>query len=364
MLTVMHFVSKMDRAGQETFIMNLFRKIDKSKYHFQFLCTEDEKGDYDDEIFELGGQIFYVDPLTIPGPLKQIQHFVNVRKEISAHPCDVFHIHSQHALVAFIDACAALSCKVKTVVVHSHNTSTLYHLGAHRFLKKLLALLPIKRFACSKAAGEWMFTCNNYRVINNGLNLDELYFREEIRESVRSNMGWDGKKIVAHVGRFNEQKNHEFLIDVFKRMHEHDALVHLVLIGKGELENRIQEKVHSLGLDGAVSFLGVRNDVQTLYQGMDLFLFPSLFEGLPVSLMEAQACDLPALISSSITEEAVVCKRTKQLSLEMDANIWAEIALQMLENAEKRTDNRPEIRLAGYDIAELANQLEDVYLNS
>lgn len=362
MLKVIHSVTKMDRAGQETFIMNLYRKIDRSEIQFDFLCSDHTKGEFDDEICELGGSILYLPKITLKGPLKQLQKIYNIKKVLSAHPCDVYHVHTHHAMDAFENALAAKLCKIKTVVVHSHNTSALYHIKAHKLFRRLLGLLGIRRFACSYAAGEWMHPKGNFRVIHNGLDLDSLYFRNDIRNTVREEFGWQGKRIIGHVGRFNEQKNHRFLINIFDEMHKKDSTTHLVMVGKGELEDEIRELVKSKGLTDAVTFMGVRNDVGRLYQGMDMLLFPSLFEGLSVVLVEAQACDLPCFVSDRISEETVLTDRMVMKKLEDSAAEWAEDALKFLEDATERTDNRGVIRDAGYDIAMLARSLPEVYL--
>lgn len=362
MLKVMHYVSKMDRAGQETFIMNLFRNIDRSRIRFAFLCTDQSKGDYDEEIHALGGNIFYREPMTWNSPLKQLQGMMLLRRALREHPCDVFHIHTHHAMDAFLSALGAKAAGVKTVAVHSHNTSALHHLKAHRLFRRLLPLLRIRRFACSEAAGRWMFTKDNFRVLHNGLELNKLYFRPELRQQVRRQMGWEGKKIVGHVGRFNEQKNHRFLIEIFEKLHAKDPATHLVLVGKGELEEEIRALVTKKNLADAVSFLGIRSDVATLYQGMDLFLFPSLFEGLSVVLVEAQACDLACLISSTNSPETLITDRAVMNPLEKSAEHWAEKALGMIREDHVRQDNREQIRLAGYDICHLAAELTDVYI--
>ena len=262
---------------------------------------------------------------------------------------------------AFENALAAKLCGIKTVVVHSHNTSALYHLGAHRLFFRLLAVMPIRRFACSYAAGEWMHPKGRFRVVHNGLDLDSIYYRREIRDEVRYQLGWNGRKIIGHVGRFNEQKNHRFLIEVFEKMHRLDPLTHLVLIGKGELEEEIRKLTIKNGLENSVTFLSMRDDVSRLYQGMDMLLFPSLFEGLSVVLVEAQACDLPCFVSDRISAETMLTDRIHAKALEHSPQSWAEEALEFLANSSERSDNRDAIRAAGYDISALAASLSDIY---
>ena len=206
-----------------------------------------------------------------------------------------------------------------------------------------------------------MFLRNNFRVIHNGLNLDDLYFQPESRARVRDEMGWNGQKIIGHVGRFNEQKNHRFLINVFEKIHKMDQTTRLVLVGQGELESEIRSLVQEKGLEDAVDFLGVRSDAQILYQGMDIFLFPSLFEGLGIVLIEAQACSLPVLTSDMIPEEARVADCFTTLSLQESSEVWAQKALKLLYASKPREDNREVLRKAGYDIRTLAVNLEKIY---
>ena len=359
-MVVLHSVSKMDRAGQETLIMNLFRNIDREKIKFNFLCTDRSKGDYDDEILSLGGKIFYTVPQEKRGVVGMLKAACNLRKTLKEIGPDVFHIHTHHALNALLDASAAKLSGVKTVVIHSHNTSALFHLKAHEICKKLLPLVNTRRFACSTEAGYWLFGKAKFRLFHNGLNPDDFCFDKEKRDEVRAKLGWEGKKIIGHIGRFNEQKNHRFLIDIFAEIIKTEPSAHLVLIGRGELQDEIKNKVAREALENSVSFLGIRNDIPELYQGMDLFLFPSLFEGLPVVMVEAQTADLPCLVSDTITKEAMWNKNTHSLSLLDSAEIWALKAKEMLDLS--RCDNRDTVRSAGYDISDTAAKLDKIYL--
>lgn len=363
MLKVLHYVSVMDRGGQETFIMNLFRKIDRNRIHFDFLCGENRQGDFDEEIYALGGHIHYCKPVKHKGQLKHLIGMLCLVKQLREmdDAYDVFHIHTHHAFSAVLSVIAAKLAGVKTVVVHSHNTSTQYHLTAHAVSRKLLKCFSICRFACSQAAGEWMFGDSTFTVIHNGLDVDTFRFDSQKRAEVRKELGWEGKKIVGHVGRFNGQKNHVFLIEIFAELHARMQDAYLVLIGKGELEEELKKRVEEKGLSNAVIFLGVRSDVQRLYQGMDLLLFPSLFEGLSVVLVEAQASGLSCLISDTISPESVFIENVIQKSLQDPASDWAEICMQFLKSEGERKDTSVALRNAGYDMAELANKLENIY---
>lgn len=365
MINVLHYVAVMDRGGQETFIMNLYRKIDRNQIQFDFLCGEERSGAYDDEIKTLGGKIFHLKPRTAPNPLNHLQEVRALARFLrkSETKYDVFHIHTHHAFSAFLSVVGAKLAGIKTIVVHSHNTSAQYHLKAHELFKKLLCCFKIKRFACSEAAGFWLHGKKDFKVIHNGVDLDVFRFDADKRDDIRQELKWGDKKIIGHIGRFNGQKNHTFLIEIFEALHLKEPNTHLVLVGKGELEDEIRKLVSEKQLNDAVTFLGVRDDVHRLYQGMDLFLFPSLFEGLSVVLVEAQTCGLPCLISDTITPENVFVDNVIQKSLKDSAKEWSLVGAQMLIDYAERSDTTNVIRKYGYDMGDLAAKLYDIYMN-
>ena len=207
-----------------------------------------------------------------------------------------------------------------------------------------------------------MFTSNNFTVIHNGLDLNEFTFDPWKREEVRKEFNWTDKRIIGHVGRFNAQKNHMFLIEIFAALHEKMQDAHLVLVGKGELEDEVRRRVEEKGLSDFVSFLGVRDDVQRLYQGMDLFLFPSCYEGLGIVLIEAQICGLPCVVSDVIPSESIFVENTVKMSLQSSSELWAEKCMLLLKNVENRNNNVSVLRSAGYDSIDIANNLERIYL--
>ncbi len=364
MLTVLHCVTKMDRAGAETFLMNLFRKINREEMKFNFLCFDAAKGAYDDEIYALGGEMYKMRPDALQGHFKQIKKYAELHKMLKKHPCDVFHIHTDHAMDAFFNAVVAKLCKIKIVAVHSHNAYNTHHVVLHKLFKPLLKLLPVCCFACSEEAGEWLFGNKEFTILRNGLDLDNYYFQNSMRDEVRNELSLNGKKVIGHVGRFNEQKNHIFLLEIFEKVHALDNTTHLLLIGKGELETQIRSLVEQKNLTDAVTFLGIRDDLHRIYQAIDLFIFPSLFEGLGIVLIEAQATDLPCLISDTITNEAILTSKTIPFSLEKSSEEWANEALKLLNSEAERRDNRALIRSAGYDISHLAKTLPQHYVVS
>lgn len=360
---VLHYVSVMNRGGQETFLMNLFRNIDREKVSFDFLCTQEEQGDFDREIEMLGGRIFHIRLNRIPGKGKQIDnayllysYLKRVRNQYEA-----FHIHTQHAMDGFLSAGAAKAAGIRKVIVHSHNTDTLFHRKAHFVFRPLLGLLPIHRFACSELAGRWMFGKSRFRVVPNGIEADSFSFDEAVRACVRSQQKWEGKYVIGHVGRFNFQKNHRFLLDFFAEFHKTCPGCMLALVGVGELQEEIRQSVEERGLGECVQFLGVRSDVARLYQGMDVFVLPSHFEGLPVTLVEAQAAGLPCLVSDCITEEIKLTELVDMFSLDCSAQQWARELLRIKSRPEPRKSRKNEISGAGYDMKQAASALEEFY---
>lgn len=362
MQKILHYVSIMNRAGEETFLMNVFRKIDREKVQFDFLCTSNKKGNYDAEIKQLGGHIYYVNLLQ--GSKKQLSNFFILKNRLKAlvktHSC--FEIHTQHAMDAFLSSVAAKQAGFKKVIVHSHNSSTIYNIYTHKIFRILLKELKITRFACSQEAGHWMFGGKAFSVIKNGIDLNQFRFNVSVRKKVRKEMNWENKFIVGHVGRFNEQKNHIFLLNSFYLFQKTVPDSLLVLIGEGELKNRIQQDAQKLGIQSKIQFLGVREDVNNLYQGMDLFAFPSLFEGLPVVLVEVQAAGLPAVISDSITKEIDINNNLIRLSINDTENKWAVTFRKIARKKLVRISNIRKLKEAGYDIKDVAKGLQDFYL--
>lgn len=353
----------MNRAGEETFIMNVFRNIDREKIMFDFLVTGQGEGDYDNEIKKLGGNIYHVKLNRINGKLKHLDNIYVLSKKLKSlkNNYDYFHIHTQHAMDAYTSTIAAKMAGITNVVVHSHNSRTEYSVKVHALFKFLLGFEKITRFACGSDAGIWMFGKKKFTIINNGIDLTEFKFNEDRRKTIRKKMGWDGKFVVGHVGRFSLQKNHEYLLNVFKEYKSLNSDARLVLVGDGELREKIEMQVVKLNLEKYVQFLGKRSDMADLYQGFDVFAFPSLFEGLPVVLIETQTSDLPAIISNSITNEVIINKNIYNLSLSNNEGEWVSFLDKIASENASRQDRTRDIALSGYDIKDVAQKLAMFY---
>ena len=364
-LRVLQVVGSMNRGGAETLLMNLYRKIDREKVQFDFVVHDGKKGDYDDEIKELGGKIYYMPRYN------GINHLLYVKKWhqfFLAHPeYSIIHGHMRSTAAIYLKIANKFG---KVTIAHSHNTNS----RGNHFIKliKYFIQYPIRYtadyfFACSKKAGIWLFgkkICNgkNFFILKNAIDSAEFIFSEEVRDKVKNGLGLKNHFVIGHVGNFDYQKNHTFLIDIFKSVCKKDSTCSLVLIGDGmSLQKKIQEKVLKNGLVEKVKFLGKRSDVKDLLNAIDIFVFPSHHEGLPVVIVEAQANGLKCLLSDAISKEVAITENVEFISLKKPAEFWAERIL-FYKNNYMRKKMQETIQNAGYDISKVVQWLTRYYL--
>lgn len=358
-IRVLQVVTYMGRGGLETMLMNYYRHIDHSKVQFDFLTHREFDGDYDKEIKDLGGNVYHLSNLN---PLST-SYKKSLHNFFKNHP-EYKIIHSHLDCMAGIPLKYAKLNNVPLRIAHAHNSNQTKDL---KYPLKLFYKRNIKKnanylFACGDEAGKWMFNTDNFKVLNNAINARDYTFNINIRNDKRKEFGIsDDSILIGHVGRFFPQKNHEFLIHIFNQFHKDYPNSYLMLVGEGELKTSIQDKVNTLGLEDYVIFTGLRSDVNELLQAMDVFLFPSLYEGLPVSIIEAQASGLPCLISDRVPIE---CKKTDlvyQLNLEDSVNVWSDKIYELSHIT--RRDTYEEIKQSGFDIVENAKWLENFYVD-
>lgn len=366
---VVHFVSCMNRGGQETLIMNLYRNINRSNVSFLFLCSVNQVGDYDDEIRQLGGEVLYL-PSPKKSRFKLLNYYYKVKNlrqwlEKNRDKYDIVHLHTYHASDVLVHLEACRQAGVKRRIIHSHNTygpNVLFH----KICRMICRFYSFKKFACGIKAGEWLFGCRAVRkgdvtVIKNGIIAENFRFDSDCAQSFKDEMGLTNKTIIGHVGRFEEQKNHRFIIEIFSEYVKLNNNSILLLIGRGSLESEIKNQVNQLGIADKVLFLGMRDDVPKLLSAMDMFLFPSLHEGLSVAAIEVQCSGLPILTSDIPSmREAKITDLMEFESLESNASVWARHLFQL-----KRVSNRSKyfqnVSEAGYDIRQSANLIENEY---
>lgn len=352
-------------GGTESFIMNVYRNIDKSKVQFDFLIPHDSaKIAYEDEIKALGGKIYR---------MYYMRRERNLEGAITLE--ELFHQHKEWKGVHY-NCCAidtrfrvlleAKKHNVPMIILHSHNSMYMSKPNWKKKLYEIYARANLKRvttnlFACSKEAGEWMFHKNAYTVLNNAIQVAEFQYEEAVREKKRKELGIEDKWVIGSVGRFQYQKNTEFIVDIFYELQKEREDAVLILVGDGDLKESVQARIKHWNLEDKVQLLGSRDDVAQLYQAMDVFLFPSRFEGFGIVLVEAQVSGLPCFTSKDVVPATVeVTELLKFISLENTAKAWASEILNF--DYSKRISQEKKVIEKGFDIQQLAKQLEKIYL--
>lgn len=354
-LRILQIVTHMNRGGLETMLMNYYREIDRTQIQFDFLVHRQTRGDYDDEIEALGGRIYRMPRLNPWNP----HYITSLQRFFREHTYEIVHCHLDCMSAVPLDAARKAGVPIR--IAHSHNSNQDHNL---KYLVKLwyrgrIPATATALFACSKAAGDWMFCGKSYQLFPNAIPAKAYRFCEETREDIRTKLHIpDHQLIVGNVARFSPQKNHSFLLDIFEKISlKTDAV--LLLVGDGELRQNIEAKVHALQLDGKVRFVGKSSHVEQLLQAFDVFAMPSLYEGLPLTLIEAQASGLPCIISDRVPLECKITDLVAQVSLESSAEDWSETILTAAKLPRRQT--LPEIQSAGYDIELEARKLTDYY---
>lgn len=346
-------VGAMNAGGAETFLMKLYRNMDRSKYQMDFCVFNSQKGSYDDEITQMGGRIFHCTPKS-SNPIKS---FLELKKVVKENKFESVLRISQHSLSAMELIAAKLGGARKTIF-RSSNSASCGGKGSqiiHKICQPIVKCFSDVKIAPSTEAAEFMFgkKCvekGTATLLKNAVDVDLFEYSYDERIKQKAELGIEDKFIVGHIGRFQEQKNHKFLIDVFKNILKKKENACLLLVGgNGELLEQTKEYVNQSGLENKVLFLGNRSDVPKLLSAFDVLVFPSFFEGMPNVVIEAQAAGLPCLISDRITLEADITGLVKHFSLEKTANEWAEEAIALCTSFERRS-YKEEFFAAGYDI--------------
>lgn len=356
-IRVLHVVTHMNRGGLETMLMNYYRNIDRSQLQFDFLVHREKRAAYDDEIESLGGRIYRLPPLNPFSP-----HYRNRLQQFFFDHPEYRIVHSHIDCMSAIPLKAAKKAGVPVRIAHSHNSNQ------DRDAKYILKLLykyripqyATKLMACSQAAGRWMFGGREFEVLNNAIDASSYQFDQKIRDTQRKALGIDlDSFVVGHVGRFSPQKNHDFLIDIFAELvKEREAT--LLLVGDGDLHNHIYTKVCQLGIEKRIIFTGVRNDVADLLQAMDVFVFPSHNEGLPLTVVEAQAAGLPCFISDGVPIECKLTNLVAQIPLRAEPREWAKKILDVSDTVRQNT--YLEICDSGFDVQSNVKKLTAFYM--
>jgi len=364
MLRVLHSVSNMARAGIETMLMNYYREMDRSRIQFDFLANKPAPGEYDAEISSMGGRVFVSPGLN---PL----HFPRYRRymaELLRSNPDIRIVHAHNEAMGYYALQSAKDAGLQVRIAHAHNTQIIrdYKYPLKLICKQLLPGAATDYWSCGRDAGIYYYGEKRWNasgfILHNAIDVSRFGFRREVRDRQRQLYGLEKCFVVGHVGRFNVQKNHTRLLDIFAEIVKAVPDARLALIGVGELEPAVKEKARVIGIQDKVLFLGQMADVSEWYQGMDCFVLPSLFEGLPVVGIEAQASGLPCVFSDQVTDEVLLSPEARRVPLRADDAEWAREILAARRPEADRVQGMDVVRRAGYDIHTEARKLQETYL--
>lgn len=365
MVRILHVVTYMGRGGLEIMLMNYYRNLDRNKVQFDFIVHRKEEADFDSEIENMGGKIYRF-PKLVPWSRSYRRKLTEFFKSHTEY--QIIHVH-QDCLSSVALECAK-DAEVPVRIAHCHNASQDKNLKypIKLFYKRRIIDAATDLFTCSILAGEWMFGKGlDMRLVPNPVNTNLFEFNQNLRLKKRTELGLEGKKILINVARFAKAKNHSFLIDVFEKVHQKHSDSVLILVGDGELQKAVEKRVSDTDLENSVHFLGIRSDVNELLMAADLLLFPSIYEGFPVSLVEAQTSGLPCLISETISEECCLCPDlVQQLPIKQGSEIiWARSVESILNklNTDDRDLFAKKVAEAGYGVQQTALNLQNFYLD-
>lgn len=365
-IRVLQIIGIVAGGGVESVIMNYYENVDRSKVQFDFIVHDDNKIDITQKVEAMGGKVYKVTPY-YKNPIAFTYEIYKVIKK--------FHyriVHSNMNTLSAFSLFAAWAAGVPIRILHNHSTSSPGETKRNimKFILRPLARLFANHYlACSRLAGDWMYgpkmmDSGKVTVINNAIDLKKYAFNLQKRKVLRKKLGVADAFVIGHVGRFMYQKNHDFLIDIFAEAHRKIPQMVLLLIGDGPLREGIEEKVRDLNLIENVRFLGVRDDVQDLYNAMDLFILPSHYEGLGMVGVEAQANGLNVLASTAVPYEMKFTNLVQFEDLKNDTSKWSDRIIQIYYNSHMTRNNRgaPIFYQSKFDISVQAKKLVNYYI--
>ena len=364
MIRVLQMIGSLNIGGSQAMILNLYEAIDRTKVQFDFILDEPTQRELADRVIQLGGKIYEMPKFTG-------KNFFEVKRAwksfFAEHP-EYKILHSHVRSYASIYFPIAKKYGV-TTIIHSHSTS---NGSGIKSLAKAMLQRPIRYmadylFACSSASGQWLYgnsvtSKSNFKVIPNCIDISRFSFSNEKRAIGRQQLQIDlDDFVIGHVGRFHPVKNHRFLVDVFAEICKEKHNAKLLLIGDGELFGDIRSYCENLGLTDKVIFAGSQRDTSLYYSVMDVFVFPSLWEGVPVSVVEAQTSGLPCLISDVITNDVVLIDSVKKKALTENEIEWAKKIKSMTRSDNRHLDEKQLCLLHAFDSYSVADSLTSFY---
>ena len=359
-IRVAHVIGKLNAAGVEAVINNYYRNINHERYQFDFYIDADGACDPPQELIDMGARYIVVPPYQ-----KLPQYIAFLTKCFREKGYSI--VHSSMNTLSPISLYCAWRAGVPIRINHNHSTAGKGETKKNIFkylLRPFSKCFATHYAACSRYAGEWLFgkkmvESGRVSIFNNAIDIDRFRFNPDVRSRVRIELGLKDCFVIGHVGRFCYQKNQERLIEIFQEIYNADKNARLLLIGIGETQEDVQLMVCKRGLKDVVMFLGARNDVNRLYQAMDVFVFPSRYEGLGLAAVEAEAAGLPCVLSTKVPADAAILPETQILDLDESTQNWAEAVLKT--KTYPRRDTSDAVRKHGFDIVQEAKKMELFY---
>lgn len=362
---ILQVVGRMDRGGAESLLMELLRNIDRNEYIFDFIVHTEEECVYDKEIRELGGRIYHVPRFTGVNFITYVKAWRAFFKEHGEYKIVHGHIGSSAAI--YLTIAKNYGC---FTIAHSHNTTSKYEKGLKSIMYRCFSY-PTRYiadyfFGCSKEAGLDRYgkrVCEgpNFSVLHNGISTLKFKYKKDIRGKMRKELGLENYFVIGVTGRITEQKNPFFILEIFNEIKKINKNAFLLWCGDGELKTEIKKKIKQYHLEDDIKLVGAVSNVNDYMQAFDVFLFPSLWEGLPIVLIEAQASSLPCFISDVISQEGDLTNLIHRISLKKSANEWAKNILR--ERNANRCDQSDIIKKNNYDIDSSVNRIQNFYLD-
>lgn len=358
-IKIVNIISRLVYGGTESVLLNYYSHIDRKHYDLSIITMEAVNKEVISRFEKLGFKVYIVGDWE----KQPIEVGKEILKLLKKEKYDIIHSHLSHTNFYFMILGYIAGIKIR--ISHSHLAyidKTLIEKIKHKIYKILINIFSTNYMACSEAAALELYgTTKNIYILHNAIDVNKFKYNEKTEKTKRKELKIKDKDIViGHIGRFEKQKNHEFLIDIFNEIHKQNKNTILLLVGEGPLKEEIEQKVKNLNLEKSVKFLGQRSDVNELYQAMDAFVLPSLYEGLPLVGVEAQAAGLPCFFSTEVTKETKVLETTKLIELTEGPQKWASIILKELKSY-KRVDTAEEITKNKFNISMESTKLDNYY---
>ncbi|KRM20132.1 glycosyltransferase [Ligilactobacillus hayakitensis DSM 18933 = JCM 14209] len=358
-IRILHVLQRMEAGGTQALLMNLYRKIDRTKVQFDFFVEYLDREFYDDEIEKLGGKIYYNN---VRKDKNIIKFERNLEKVLKSGKYKIIHVHAY--TIGYFVLKVAKKYGVPVRIAHSHENETVRDAKypMKLIMQKLYPIYATDYMACSDDAGKYLFKKRDYSVLKNAIDTKKFTFNKEIRKQVREKLRLQNKFVVGNVGRLYPEKNQKFLIEIFNNIHNKIKNAVLIIIGNGPLKMDLLKQVRELGLEDSVIFLENRRDINELEQAFDVFIFPSLFEGLGIAAIEAQAAGIPTLCSTNVAKDAKISPLYNEQSLEVDPKIWSDQAIEISRNTLAHTNTEKYVVDSGYDVSETVRWVTEFYI--